>query len=252
MKYYTRAKFALRPKAILFDLDNTVYPYEPAHKKASQLVQDKVTSAYMISKDNFLEANREAKTQIKKQLGHTASSHSRLLYFQRTLELLGLSAQLLSALDLEQTYWRSFLLEAKLFDNVIETFNEIRLHGIPLVCVTDLTAQIQMRKIIHFGLDKFIDYLVTSEESGADKFHSASYELALTKLGLCDGPCWMVGDNPETDIVGARDAIDAVTIQKLHKGVKRSKEATPDASFNDFRELLTLITTIGNTKGISN
>ena len=35
------------------------------------------------------------------------------------------------------------------------------------------------------------------------------------------GRCiWMVGDNPLNDIQGAREAINAVTFQKLHKGIK--------------------------------
>ena len=133
MRYYAQEKFAVLPKAILFDLDNTLYSYQPAHNKASQSVEKKVTANYMISRDDFLKAYGEARQRIKTQLGHTASSHSRLLYYQRTLEILGLSTQLLRALDLEQTYWRSFLLEAKLFEDVLETFNEIRLHGIPLI-----------------------------------------------------------------------------------------------------------------------
>ncbi|MDP4062075.1 Pyrophosphatase PpaX [Rhodobacteraceae bacterium LE17] len=241
MNFLMKTKIPALPRAIFFDIDNTIYPYLPAHKKASQTVQKKATSLYMVAENEFYEAFEEARKQIKTQLGDTASSHSRLLYYQRTLELLGLSSEILTALDLEQSYWRTFLLEAKLFDDVIETFNAIRLHGIPLVFVTDLTAQIQMRKIIHFGLDKYCDYVVTSEESGADKMHPASYKLALKKLGFTSGVFWMVGDNPVTDIGGARQAIDAITFQKLHKGVERSANHLPDVSFSHFSELLALI-----------
>ena len=35
----------------------------------------------------------KAKKQIKQNLGKTASSHNRLLYFQRMLELLGIGSQ---------------------------------------------------------------------------------------------------------------------------------------------------------------
>ena len=58
------------------------------------------------------------KRQVKRQLGHTASSHSRLLYFQRGIEMLGRKTQLLITLDLEQTYWRTFLSHCELFPGV--------------------------------------------------------------------------------------------------------------------------------------
>lgn len=247
MKYNDRSKFLTLPDAILFDIDDTLYAYQPAHLAAARVVSEKVSSMYMISETDFNKAYDEARMQIKAQLGRTASSHSRLLYYQRALELLGLSNQILTALDLEQSYWRSFLLKAKLFENVIETLNEIRLHGIPLALVTDLTAQIQMRKIVFFKLDQYVDYLVTSEESGSDKFAPASYQLALAKLGISKGCVWMIGDNPEADISGAKQAIGAITIQKLHKGVKQSKSNLPDASFTNFRELMTLISTLGRS-----
>ena len=70
---------------------------------------------------------------------------------QRMLEIMGLGSQVLVALDLEQTYWRTFLNSAVLFDGVRELLDEIRLYGIPTAIVTDLTAQIQFRKIIYFG-----------------------------------------------------------------------------------------------------
>ena len=48
----------------------------------------------------------------------------------------------------------------------------------------------------------------------------------------------MIGDNPETDIEGARAAIDAVTLQKRHKGVEvRDGADGPDLVFDNFSEL---------------
>jgi putative hydrolase of the HAD superfamily len=54
-------------------------------------------------------AFKDARNEIKKRLGTVASSHSRLLYMQRAIEKLGLGTRILLVLDLEQTYWRTFL-----------------------------------------------------------------------------------------------------------------------------------------------
>ena len=110
----SNAKLKL-PKGILFDTDNTLYAYEPAHTAAQIAVKKKVTARFSISPIEFDNAYAAARDQVKKRLGATASSHSRLLYLQGMLELLGLGSQILLALDFEQTYWRNFLANAKLF-----------------------------------------------------------------------------------------------------------------------------------------
>ena len=67
--------------------------------------------------------------------------------------------------------------------------------------ITDLTTQIQFRKIVHLELDEYIDYIVTSEETGYDKPHPAPYKLALKKLNFNKNEIiWMFGDDPIKDI----------------------------------------------------
>ncbi len=226
------------PAGVIFDTDNTLYPYDPAHRKAMDAARAKATRVLGITPQQFDLAYGQARDQIKGRLKETASSHSRLLYFQRMLEIIGLRTQVLLALDFEQTYWRVFLTNSALFGNVKEFLDDLRLAGIPTAIVTDLTAQIQFRKIVYFGLDQYFDHVVTSEESGFDKPHPASFKLALEKFGDVKGPVWMIGDNPICDIKGARECIGAITLQKKHEGVKvMAGDAAPDVIFEDFQEL---------------
>ena len=153
MKITHKDKFTKLPDAILFDTDNTLYEYEPAHKAGMQAIENKVTRSFSITESDFKNAFNQARTEVKKRLEGTASSHSRLLYMQRMLELMGLGSQTLWTLDLEQTYWRTFLSNAHLFSGVKELLLEIKRLGIPTAIITDLTAQIQFRKIVYFGLD---------------------------------------------------------------------------------------------------
>jgi len=247
MKINNPARFNRLPDAILFDTDNTLYSYDSAHVAAQQAVREKVVSTFSISSEDFDKAFNEARKQVKSRLKHTASSHSRLLYLQRMLEIMGLGSQVLLALDFEQTYWRTFLSNAILFDDVKELLDDIRLLGIPTAIVTDLTAQIQFRKVVYFGLDHYFDYIVTSEEAGFDKPHEAPFQIAREKMQPKGDCIWMIGDNPVNDIRGAREKINAVTLQKVHDGVDiGTGENAPDASFNKFGELRRLIARLGN------
>ena len=247
MKINNLERFARLPDAFLFDTDNTLYPYDPAHAAAQKAVRDKVITTFSILPDDFDKAFKEARNQVKTRLKHTASSHSRLLYLQRMLEIMGLGSQVLLALDFEQTYWRTFLSNAILFDGVKELLDDIRLLGTPTAIVTDLTAQIQFRKVVYFGLDNYFDYIVTSEEAGFDKPHEAPFQIALEKMRPKGDCIWMIGDNPVNDIRGAREKINAVTLQKVHDGVVLGTELnTPDANFTDFSDLRKLVAKLGN------
>ena len=247
MKLINKEKFTRLPDAILLDTDNTLYPYDPAHQTALQAVKEKASKILSISTVDFEASFNEAKKQIKSQLGNTASSHSRLLYMQRTFEILGLGSQVLLSLDLEQTYWRTFLNNAVLFDEVKEFLDDIRLLNIPIAIVTDLTAQIQFRKIVFFELDQTVDYIVTSEEAGFDKPDEAPFKLALEKLQPKDNCIWMIGDDSESDICGAKDKISAITLQKVESYSKIGTDGyLPDLAFKEFKELRALIKTLDN------
>ncbi len=239
---YRPERFRRRPDAVLFDTDNTLYPYDPSHAEAIKAVRTKAMSLFSITRAQFEAAYDNARKETKKRLGHTASAHSRLLYFQRMLELIGLGSQVLLALDLEQTYWRTFLSHAALFAGVKDFLDDLRLAGIPTAVVTDLTAQIQFRKIVYFGLDQYFDYIVTSEEAGFDKPHRAPFTLAVEKMRPKGDCIWMIGDNPHNDILGARREIDAVTLQKVHAGVVvGTGDEQPDCTFTEFSSLSALI-----------
>ena len=241
--------FQRLPSAILFDLDNTLYSYNPAHTAAMDAVRSKVVRTLTIEASAFDKAFAEARAQIKARLVNTAASHHRLLYFQRMLEIIGLGSQFMLALDFEQTYWRTFLRGAMLFDDVKEFLDDLRLLGIPSVIVTDLTAQIQFRKVVYFGLERHFDYIVTSEEAGIDKPSEVPFKLAIEKIQLQAGQVWMIGDSMHNDLIGARTSLSATCIQKLHDGVVEGKgDEAPDATFQHFSELRALLVKLLSTR----
>lgn len=235
--------FKAKPSCVLLDLDNTLYPYDPSHAAGMAAAQQLAYGQLNLAEKDFIACFHDARTELKNRVGRTAASHNRLIYFQRTLELAGLSTQPLAALQLEQAYWRAFLQTAKLFDEAAEFLDDLRIAGVPTVIVTDLTTSIQLRKMIHFGLDGLVDWVVTSEETGQDKPAAVNFELALAKLGGIEGVVWMVGEEPNSDIAGARAAVDAVGVQKRHAGVKVMEDgpAAPDLVFDHFRELRRLL-----------
>jgi len=74
VKIFAPERFDRLPDAILFDTDNTLYPYDPAHAAAQRAVRDKVVSTFSIKPEVFDAAFKEARQQVKTRLKHTASS----------------------------------------------------------------------------------------------------------------------------------------------------------------------------------
>ena len=107
MKINKQEQFSRLPDAFLFDTDNTLYAYAPLNV-AQKAVREKVVTKFAISPEDFDKAFKEARRQVKIRLKNTTSSHSRLLYLQRMLEIMGLGSQVLLALDFEQAYWQRF------------------------------------------------------------------------------------------------------------------------------------------------
>lgn len=250
MKILNDKCFQEPPVAILFDTDNTLYPYKVAHMAAYDAVRKKANEVFGVNVTDFDHTFTEARKQIKLALHGTASSHSRLLYMQRTLELMGVGSQVFWALDFEQTYWRVFLSNAVLFENVHEFLDDVRRSKIPTAIITDLTAQIQFRKVLYFGLENYFDIIVTSEEAGFDKPHAAPFKLALEKLKITDGTIWMIGDNSINDIMGAKVNLDAVTLQKIEKksDISDVDNEKPDAAFHHYKNLQRLLHKLENIK----
>ena len=243
MKLFRPKLFLERPACVLMDLDNTLYPYAPSHIAGTAAARDLAQAMLNLGADDFARCFADARTEIKARLGDQAASHHRLLYFQRTLERAGLATRPMEALQLEQAYWRAYLDSMRLFPGVIDFMDDLRLADVPVILVTDLTAEIQLRKLLTLELDGRFDFVVTSEESGHDKPHPASFELAIAKLGGVEGPIWMIGDNHHCDLVGAKTVLGARTLQYRHTDVTPSPVDSDHADgwVADFRDLSRLL-----------
>jgi putative hydrolase of the HAD superfamily len=146
---------------------------------------------------------------------------------------LGFGTRIFLTLDLEQTYWREFLANTRLFSGVQEFLIQLKNNGVKTANITDLTAQIQFRKMVYFKLDEYFDYVVTSEETGYDKPSVEPFNMALKKLNLSPQEVWMVGDDSINDIQGAKQA-GIITFQKVEKIIKTLDS---DVVFDNFSDL---------------
>lgn len=231
-------------KVVLFDLDNTLYEYEPVHKKALNETYKILRKEIKISLKEFLKLYKISQAEIHRELAGTASSHNRILYFQRLIEKTHNTIESDIVLKLYRTYWDNFLKNMKLGKGVIQTLKKLKQNRIKTAIVSDLTTHIQLRKMSKLGITPFIDILVTSEEAGSEKPNNVMFLLALNKLNVLPSEAIMVGDNPINDIEGGNSVgLDTVLLtNKKSIEFKFDKDyEKPNYSIKEISEILNIL-----------
>lgn len=187
-------------KTVLLDLDNTLYDYDSCHVHAI-----KTSYGFYLKKigkitfKNFLRKYHEARNLVKIPLKNQAASHSRLLYFQRMLELIFKRSMFKESLLLEDIYWKAFLHRMKLFRWVIPFLKNCKKNKKKIVIVTDLCSQIQFSKIIKLKIYPHVDFIVSSEEAGVEKPDPFIFCYALKKVSGNRKDAVIIGDSYRKD-----------------------------------------------------
>ena len=226
----------MKYKALLLDIDNTLYDYNSTHAIAKKRVIEFCKNQFSIDETTLSKAYDKARKKVHIELSETAASHNRLLYFQKMCEILTLNP-LEYSFKLYNIYWDTFLENITPFDGVYELLEQYK----NKIClVTDLTAHIQYRKIEKLKLNEYCQAVVTSEEAGKEKPHPYMFMLALQKLDLKASEVCMIGDSFKKDIFGATNLnIDAVWFN--HENKQESYSQTSIKETKTFKEILEFI-----------
>ena len=204
----------LNIKGILIDIDNTLYAYAPMHENAIKACYKKICKVENLDIDltEFRTMYRRARTLVTKSLSPNAFCRSRALAFECMFRDLNISQVYSKAYIYEDIYWSEFVKEIEPFDYIIKFLERCKRNDLIIAAVTDMQFNFQAKKLHALKLDRFIDFLVTSEEALFEKPHSAIFQLAINKMNLNKNDVIMIGDSYDKDIVGAKNA----GIRSLH------------------------------------
>ena len=228
-----------RPELVVFDLDDTFYDYQSAHQVAFSSLLRNLESISGANPIQLLDRYEKARSNVKGRLANTASSHSRLLYLSEYFSLLETKFDTSEILRIEADYWKTFLKEMNAFPESIAFINKLLSLGIECALVTDLTSEIQYKKLKLLGLvDKF-HYVVTSEEAGGDKSTLLPWKLLDERLDLSRfSMIWYIGDSKH-DLNPSMRRPQDIGFLKTHLELQRAADGEFD--FSSFEELSSLI-----------
>ena len=103
---------------------------------------------------------------------------------------------------LDSTIYQVYPKTAKLVYGAKSYLKKLKNNGVKIGILTNGPLN-QNLKIESLNIKNMIDSVVISDEYGFKKPDAKIYQLILTKLNLSPTECVFVGDNPQTDILGA-------------------------------------------------
>lgn len=203
-------------QGVLVDLDNTLYEYNSCNDYANERTWNFFASKYKISNEKTKELFLIARKNVKIKHAHTAFSHSRQLYFEEMLRLVNhLNNIEVAAKELDDYFWKNYFSKMILYNKVVEFFEVCKRKNIPIVLITDLTSEIQNKKVDYLGIKKYFSGIITSEDIGVEKPDKKMFIAAMEILKTQIPNTLMIGDDVLKDIEGAKSfGMQAFLIKK--------------------------------------
>ena len=202
----------MRPKAILFDLDDTlISPHHHRtvfwHDAIRDISREKEGRSDLEPKDIADQANKidrsatefwsipdrhksgrlDIRTARFTIIDNAMGSDER--YDRNTRWLI---ADRCGALMFEKT---------TLFPDAISTLKQLKMEGIKLALVTNGASEAQRAKINKFDLEQYFLHVQIEGEAGVGKPELKAYEIAMEKLNVLATETWMVGDNVDWEVI---------------------------------------------------
>ncbi|HVU14888.1 MAG TPA: HAD-IA family hydrolase, partial [Phototrophicaceae bacterium] len=191
-------------KAVLFDLDDTLYDHRYGSRAALNAVYQRFDCFQRISLDQLEREHTDLLEHYHNRLlkGELTLDQARRARFGDLLRRYGDSdpAQVETVMTLyRNTYYGS----ERLVAGAVELLERLRASGLKIALVTNNAVSEQMGKLERAGITPLIDVLAISEGVGAAKPDPLIFHSALERLGCAANEVVMVGDSWSADIVGA-------------------------------------------------
>lgn len=234
------------PKAIFFDLDDTLLAYSEAVGPCWQTVcQEFAPRVGGITPDALQAAIRRQGDWFWSDPERHRRGRLDLVAARR--EIIGTVLPQLGCTDPtladEMSQRRSELHEQSvvLFPEAVNVLHALRSHGLRLALITNGADDAQTRKIDRFNLRPMFDSILIEGAFGSGKPDPRVFQHTLTALRVTPSEAWMVGDNLTMDIAPAsRLGLFTVWHDFAGRGLPANAPVLPDATIRNISELLAL------------
>ncbi len=196
-------------RAVLFDLDDTLFDHRHSSRTALSVLQQEFPSQLAtVPLDELETANLEILNTIHLEVlaGTLTPDQARVKRFGKLLRTYGVdpTEQQLEKVAIE--YRSSYQVSRRATPGARELLIGLRDRGFKTGIVTNNLVEEQMDKLRHCQLFDLLDSITISEEAGFAKPDVRIFNMALQRLECKPEETIIIGDSWENDILGARAA----------------------------------------------
>jgi len=212
-------------KHIFFDLDHTLWDFETNSKQAlrqifeEQKLSERGIPSYEKFHSVYLPINDRYWARYHNQI--VSKEKLRLGRFYDTLKEFKIDDAALAE-KMAQGYIDISPKMTALFADAVDVLKYLQ-SRYTLHLITNGFAEVQWIKIENSGLKPFFEHIIVSEEVGTQKPDKAIFEIAMERAKTNAAESIMIGDNYNTDIVGARNA----GMDQIFFNPKRNRKREP-------------------------
>lgn len=220
------------PKAVLFDLDDTLTGRDEAfHAFAEKFI------------DRFVGKTDDDKREKMIDTLAALDNHGyrkKSEVFESFFDTFAISNRP-SYKEMEEFWVSRFPEGVRPLPGVAEMLRFLKNKGLKLGVVTNgFSPILQNSKIDHAEIRDYFDLIVVSKEIGIEKPDRGIFDYAIDQLSLKADACIFVGDHLINDIYGSKNA--GMTAVWYNPGrLKNDSDVQPDYEINDYAALIKLI-----------
>jgi putative hydrolase of the HAD superfamily len=229
------------PRAVFFDLDDTLLDGVGAMQAAWPLVLAPVSEQFGVEVDRLRETIRTESAEFWKDeaaVGHWRLDleGARTICIERAFKAEGVDPAI--ARRIAEEYRDAFREHSHLFPDAIATLDAIRGRGLKTALLTNGAGHAQRDKITRFELESYFDTIVIEGEFGRGKPAREVFLHALEFVGVTPDEAWHIGDNLFADVGGAQSAgVHATWIHRERLQMRDDAPAVPDRTVAHLDEI---------------
>jgi len=194
---------------IFFDLDHTLWDFEQNSKEALHeiFIDFKLEKLLHCSFTEFINVYHQInhaywddykKGKVTREKLRNGRFHDTLSFFQISNNTLGIA--------LSESYISRSPYKTQLFEGAIRVLDYLKHKNYALHIITNGFKEVQHIKLDYSNLKPFFEHIIISEEHGFNKPDIKIFDLAQQLTNAQSHQCVMIGDNYDTDILGALNA----------------------------------------------
>ncbi|KAF2958481.1 haloacid dehalogenase [Thermotoga sp. Ku-13t] len=222
----------MRYEMVYFDLDGTLLDFAKTEREALSSV---FAEYGVILNDQQIQAYIEINKKWWRFFSEGKAPKERIVIarFEEFLSHLGRTG--IEANEIAERYLEQLSERAYFIPGAEQFLERLKATGTKMAVLTNGVQMVQERRASILKLDRFIEFMITSESCGKPKPDPAMFHLAIIRSGVALNKSVYVGDDPVVDYLAAKNAgtdFILIDLSSTHQNFQGKRATSYEELFN--------------------